>query len=72
MGRNNGDFHEGKDHTVSWTGASGTGYERTYPTSQLLPEVDKQKAVGKDIAYLSSTGVSEKPAKDSKVKWKAI
>lgn len=67
MGRNNADFEEGKDHIVSWTGESGTSYEQEFPTSKLRLNTDKQKAVGK---YLASSPV-EKPAKGSKVKWKA-
>jgi hypothetical protein len=67
MGRNNSDFEEGKDHILSWTGDSGDSYQQEFPTSELNPDVDKQKAVGK---YLASSSV-EKPAKGSKVKWKA-
>lgn len=68
MGRNNSDFQEGKDHIISWTMESGDTAEQKFPTSQLLPEVDKQKAVGKHLAKYGEA----KPAKGSKVKWKAI
>jgi hypothetical protein len=68
MGRNNKDFEEGKDHIVSWTMASGDTAEQKFPTSELNPDVNKQKVVGKHLAKYGEA----KPAKGSKVNWKAI
>lgn len=68
MGRNNADFEEGKDHIVSWEMESGDSAEQKFPTSELNPDVDKQKAVGKHLAGYGDA----KPAKGSKVKWKAV
>ena len=77
MGRNNTDFQEGKNHIVNWTGESGAMYEQKFPTAELLPEVDKQKAVGKHLAEYKATenhegNEVEGPAKGSKVKWTAV
>lgn len=83
MGRNNRDFHEGKDHIITWTGKSGDSFEQKFPTSKLAEGVDPQKAVGKHLAKYADTrsprwtaedgsGVLEGPAKGTKVKWKAV
>jgi hypothetical protein len=82
MGRNNKDFHEGKDHIVSWTGKFGDTFEQRFPTSKLAEGVDPQKAVGKHLAKYANTtsprwtnehnDVLEGPAKGTKVKWKAV
>ena len=68
MGRNNSDFEEGKDHVVRWITTSGDNVEQKFPTSELNPDVDKQKAVGQHLAGYGEA----KPAKGSKVKWKAV
>lgn len=70
MGRNNKDFVEGKDHRITWQGADGNTYSQVHPTSQLLPEVDKQKAVGKYMGAVFGKG-DTKPVKGS-VKWEAV
>jgi hypothetical protein len=67
MGRSNKDFKDGKDHTLSWTTQSGDMVTQQFPTSQLNPNVDKQRAVGKHLATYGEA----KPAKGSKVTWKA-
>ena len=82
MERNNKDFHEGKDHIVTWTGKFGDTFEQKFPTSKLAEGVDPQKAVGKHLAIYANTrsprwtgddgSVIEGPAKGTKVKWKAV
>jgi hypothetical protein len=66
MGRNNEDFDEGKDHIISWQMESGDTAEQRFPS--LAPGADKKKAVGKHLANYGEA----KPAKGSKVNWKAV
>jgi hypothetical protein len=66
MGRNNADFDEGKDHIISWQMESGDTAEQRFPS--LATGADKKKAVGKHLANYGEA----KPAKGSKVNWKAV